>query len=93
VCLTSRRPKIDQRWLESFHGTKATVKVFPMDVTDKDSLDSVVKTIRATCPRSPVSLTELWSSVTHYLQNVFRRDAKKSSDQDRRFIQSEPSLP
>lgn len=50
VCLTSRRPKIDQRWLESFQGTKATVKVFPMDVTDKDSLDSVVKTIRAICP-------------------------------------------
>ena len=50
VCLTSRRPKVDQRWLESFQGTNATVKVFPMDVTDKDSLDSVVKTIRATCP-------------------------------------------
>ena len=50
VCLTSRRPKVDQRWLESFKGTKATVKVFPMDVTDKDSLDSVVKTISASCP-------------------------------------------
>ncbi len=50
VCLTSRRPKVDQKWLESFKGTKATVKVFPMDVTDKDSLDSVVKTISASCP-------------------------------------------
>lgn len=50
VCLTSRRPNIDQRWLESFQGTKATVKVFPMDVTDTNSLDSVIKTIRATCP-------------------------------------------
>lgn len=50
VCLTSRRPKIDQRWLESFQGTKATVKVFPMDVTDRDSLDSVIKTIRASYP-------------------------------------------
>ena len=50
VCLTSRRPNVDQTWLESFQGTQATVKVFPMDVTDKDSLDSVVKTIRSTCP-------------------------------------------
>lgn len=50
VCLTSRRPKIDQKWLESFQGTNATVKVFPMDVTDKDSLDSVMRNIRATCP-------------------------------------------
>lgn len=50
VCLTSRRPNIDQRWLESFQRTKATVKVFPMDVTDRDSLDSFVRTIKATYP-------------------------------------------
>ncbi|KAI0597513.1 hypothetical protein F4775DRAFT_593206 [Biscogniauxia sp. FL1348] len=50
VCLTSRRPAIDKRWLESFKGTNATVKVLSMDVTDKHSVDSVVKDIRASCP-------------------------------------------
>ena len=50
VCLTSRRSKVDQRWLESFRGTDAVVKVLETDVTDRDSLDSVIKTIRATCP-------------------------------------------
>lgn len=50
VCLTSRKPKIDQRWLHSFQQTKATVKVFAMDMTDKDSVANVVKTIRLTCP-------------------------------------------
>ncbi|KAJ6026930.1 uncharacterized protein N7446_004467 [Penicillium canescens] len=50
VCLTSRKPKIDQRWLDSFQQTKATVKVFAMDVTDKDSVANIVKTIRLTCP-------------------------------------------
>ena len=50
VCLTSRRPHVDQRWLESFDATEATVKVIPMDVADKDSLEGVVKIIRAACP-------------------------------------------
>jgi hybrid polyketide synthase/nonribosomal peptide synthetase ACE1 len=50
VCLTSRRPKVDQRWLDSLQGTKATVKVLSADVTDRDSLDGVLKTVRATCP-------------------------------------------
>ncbi|KAF3766643.1 hypothetical protein M406DRAFT_252003 [Cryphonectria parasitica EP155] len=50
VCLTSRRPNVDQRWLDSFQGTKATVKVFAADITDRDSLDSVLRTIRRTCP-------------------------------------------
>ena len=50
VCLTSRRSRIDQRWLESFRGTEAVVKVLETDVTDRDSLDDVLKTIRATCP-------------------------------------------
>ncbi|KAJ5579714.1 uncharacterized protein N7459_005699, partial [Penicillium hispanicum] len=50
VCLTSRRPNIDQRWMQSFQGTNATVKVLPMDVTNKSSVDSAVKEIRATCP-------------------------------------------
>ncbi|GAB1314574.1 hypothetical protein MFIFM68171_04784 [Madurella fahalii] len=50
VCLTSRRPRVDQSWLESFRGTGAMVKVLAADITDKNSLDGVLKTIRATCP-------------------------------------------
>ena len=50
VCLTSRRPKIEERWVESFRETGATVKVFAMDVLDKSSLERVVKDIRMTCP-------------------------------------------
>ena len=50
VCLTSRRPKIEERWLESFRETGATVKVFAMDVLDKSSLERVVKDIRISCP-------------------------------------------
>ncbi len=50
VCLTSRRPAIDERWVNSFEGTGATVKVYPMDVTDMRSVEGVVKDIRATCP-------------------------------------------
>ena len=30
VCLTSRRPKVNEKWLESFQGMNATVKVFAM---------------------------------------------------------------
>jgi hybrid polyketide synthase/nonribosomal peptide synthetase ACE1 len=48
--LTSRRPNVDQRWLESFQGTGATVKVLAADVTDRENLDSVLTTIRETCP-------------------------------------------
>ena len=50
VVLTSRRPKADERWLESFQGTDATVKILAMDVTDKHSLEKVVNDIRASCP-------------------------------------------
>lgn len=50
VVLTSRRPDIDSRWIESFQGSGTTVKVLPMDVTDIDSVDSAVKTIRESCP-------------------------------------------
>jgi hybrid polyketide synthase/nonribosomal peptide synthetase ACE1 len=49
VCLTSRRPKVDERWLRSFDGTGASVKVIPMDVLDPTSIERVVKEIRATC--------------------------------------------
>lgn len=50
VCLTSRRPNIDERWMKSFEGTGGTVKTYPMDVTDMRNLERVVKDIRATCP-------------------------------------------
>ena len=49
VCLTSRRPNVDEEWLESFRGTGATVKVLAMDVLDKSSLERVVKNIRTSC--------------------------------------------
>ena len=50
VCLASRQPKVDERWLESFSGTGASVKILAMDVLDKDSLERAVKDIRASCP-------------------------------------------
>lgn len=50
VCLTSRNPKIDKTWLESFSGTGSSVKAFPMDILDKNGIANVVKEIRASCP-------------------------------------------
>ncbi|KAL3417500.1 beta-ketoacyl synthase domain-containing protein [Phlyctema vagabunda] len=50
VCLTSRRPDIDKRWMKSFQATNATVKVLAMDVTDKSSIESAVREIRKDCP-------------------------------------------
>ena len=50
VCLTSRRPNVDKKWLESFDAAGATVKVFAADVLDKSSLESMVENIRKTCP-------------------------------------------
>lgn len=50
VCLTSRRPKVDEKWIQSFQGTEANVKVIAMDVTNRSSVESVVRDIRASCP-------------------------------------------
>jgi hybrid polyketide synthase/nonribosomal peptide synthetase ACE1 len=50
VCLTSRNPTIDPGWLASFQSTSSTVRIFPMDVTDMETINSVIKTIRNTCP-------------------------------------------
>ena len=50
VFLASREPKVDERWLESFSGTGASVKVLAMDVLDKDSLERTVKDIRENYP-------------------------------------------
>ena len=50
VFLASRDPKVDERWLESFSDTGASVKVLAMDVLDKDSLERTVKDIRENYP-------------------------------------------
>lgn len=50
VCLTSRRPNVDPRWLDSFQGTNAIVKVVVMDLTDRQSVERVIREIQATCP-------------------------------------------
>lgn len=50
VCLASRRPNIDRRWLESFQGTSSTVKVSAVDVTNKHSLEGFVRGIRENSP-------------------------------------------
>jgi hybrid polyketide synthase/nonribosomal peptide synthetase ACE1 len=50
VCLTSRRPKVDERWLASFQGTGAIVKVMAMDVLDPSSIAGVVQEIAGSCP-------------------------------------------
>jgi hybrid polyketide synthase / nonribosomal peptide synthetase ACE1 len=47
VVLTSRRPNVDERWLQSVGGR---VEVMALDVMDYTSLDKVVKDIRTTCP-------------------------------------------
>ncbi|OAA60067.1 Beta-ketoacyl synthase [Cordyceps fumosorosea ARSEF 2679] len=50
VCLTSRRPKVDERWLSSFQQTGAKVKILSMDVTDRVAVEKVIQDIRASCP-------------------------------------------
>ncbi|KAK4500047.1 hypothetical protein PRZ48_008233 [Zasmidium cellare] len=50
VCLASRSPKVDQAWLDSFHDSGATVKVFRADATSKESLKNLIQEIRATLP-------------------------------------------
>ena len=50
VCLMSRRPEIDGKWLASVRESGVDVKVLSMDVTDRSSLEAVVRNIRATCP-------------------------------------------
>jgi hybrid polyketide synthase/nonribosomal peptide synthetase ACE1 len=50
VVLTSRRPNVDRRWLDSFAGSGGEVKVMAMDVLDISRVEAVVKDIRATCP-------------------------------------------
>ena len=50
VCLTSRRPNIDARWVKSFEGTGAVVKVYSMDVTNRRNVEAIVNNIKLNCP-------------------------------------------
>ncbi|KEZ40819.1 putative lovastatin nonaketide synthase protein [Scedosporium apiospermum] len=52
VCLTSRNPKIDPKWVSAVEATSpgSTVKVFSLDVTDKSAVEKLVSEVRATCP-------------------------------------------
>ncbi|KAF5675208.1 polyketide synthase [Fusarium circinatum] len=50
IVLTSRRPNVSQRFLDEMAAISATIKVLPMDVTDRDSLHACVDTIKQTLP-------------------------------------------
>ncbi|KAM0228605.1 hypothetical protein ACHAPO_010577 [Fusarium lateritium] len=50
IVLTSRRPNVSQRFLDSFAETGATVKALPMDVTDRTSIEACLETIKNTLP-------------------------------------------
>lgn len=50
VCLTSRTPRPDETWQAKMARAGTTVKLFAMDVTNKDDLVRVVSEIQATCP-------------------------------------------
>ncbi|KAI0518349.1 hypothetical protein F5B22DRAFT_635407 [Xylaria bambusicola] len=69
VVLTSRRPAVDEKWLASFEGTNATVKVLPMDVTSQKSVEKCVQIIRETCP--PVAGVAHGAMVLH--DSIFAR--------------------
>ncbi|PQE13487.1 hypothetical protein CJF32_00005378 [Rutstroemia sp. NJR-2017a WRK4] len=50
ICLTSRNPNVDERWIQSFEGSGTTVKIFAMDITDKQDLLKVYDEIKNTLP-------------------------------------------
>ncbi|KAG5806456.1 hypothetical protein H9Q71_008972 [Fusarium xylarioides] len=50
IVLTSRRPNVSQHFLDEMAAMGATVKVLPMDVTDRDSLHACVDTVKQTLP-------------------------------------------
>ena len=51
IALTSRNPKVSQEWLDLMERRGATIKIYSMDVTDKESIDSVVEVMRSTMPK------------------------------------------
>ncbi|KAI1669902.1 Acyl transferase domain containing protein [Pyrenophora tritici-repentis] len=46
VILTSRNPKVDQKWLHSFESSPGTVKVMAVDITNQGALESLIKDIK-----------------------------------------------
>ncbi|EMT72749.1 Lovastatin nonaketide synthase [Fusarium odoratissimum] len=50
IVLTSRHPNVSQHFLGEMATMGATVKVLPMDVTDRDSLHACVDTVKQTLP-------------------------------------------
>ena len=50
VCLASRTPKANNKWLQSFEGTGAIVKLYAVDLVEKASLAGVLADMRANCP-------------------------------------------
>ncbi|KAJ9482269.1 hypothetical protein VN97_g11168 [Penicillium thymicola] len=90
VCLTSRKPKIDRRWLHSFQQTNATVKVSAMDMTDKDSVANVVKTIRGVANGAMVLSDALSTGMTfEAMRDVLQPKVDGSYNLDQEFCQDE----
>uniref|UniRef100_A0A093ULT3 Lovastatin nonaketide synthase n=1 Tax=Talaromyces marneffei PM1 TaxID=1077442 RepID=A0A093ULT3_TALMA len=50
VVLTSRSPKVDQKWLEGMTALGATVTVLPMDITDEKQVSETYHIIKETLP-------------------------------------------
>lgn len=50
LVLTSRNPKVGQRWLDIMKATGVTIKICAMDVTNKTSVRATYKEIRETLP-------------------------------------------
>ncbi|PYH42430.1 PKS-NRPS hybrid synthetase psoA [Aspergillus saccharolyticus JOP 1030-1] len=50
LVLSSRNPKVDPRWISEFSALGATVKIYPNDVTDRQSVRSVYQQIEASLP-------------------------------------------
>ncbi|KAI8942360.1 hypothetical protein NX059_000436 [Plenodomus lindquistii] len=50
VILTSRDPKVDQKWLDSFESTQGIAKVMAVDITNRESLDSLITDIKSSNP-------------------------------------------
>ncbi|KAI1809437.1 putative polyketide synthase [Poronia punctata] len=50
VVMTSRNPKVDEKWLASMEAMGATVKALPMDLTSESSVNETYKAINDTLP-------------------------------------------
>ncbi|KAF2431623.1 putative hybrid NRPS/PKS enzyme [Tothia fuscella] len=50
IVLTSRNPKVDERWLKSFAETGVTVQVLANDITDREALGKLVTDLSLTLP-------------------------------------------